>query len=223
MTNDSRFCCPLSLKGFVLAPSIILAEKSKVFCKTSSHHKLLEGENIKIKNLPQGKVFILNGTNSPFVQPQPATTLIHRTNYNLCCCSSGPVHYYYDNCFQGKVFHLFNPQRLCNSYMRHSLTITVQNVQTPNFKWWFKRLKQEGFGAEVERILVLIAVAFEQDMRVTEVLEISVSGCRGLHLTLNFIDASTLSGWLILIICAWGGLPHALFRHWLCGNVGIHR
>lgn len=69
---------------------------------------------------------------------------------------------------------------------------------------------------------MLIAVAFEQDMRVTEVLEISVSGCRGLHLTLNFIDASTLSGWLILIICAWGGLPHALFRHWLRGNVGIH-
>jgi hypothetical protein len=48
-------------------------------------------------------------------------------------------------------------------------------------------------GAEVERILVLIAVAFEQDMRVPEVLEISVSGCRRLHLTLNFIDASPLS------------------------------
>jgi hypothetical protein len=56
-----------------------------------------------------------------------------------------------------------------------------------------KGWKREGFGAEVERILVLIAVAFDQDMRVPEVLEISVSGCRRLQLTLDFIDASTLS------------------------------
>ena len=41
---------------------------------------------------------------------------------------------------------------------------------------------------------MLIAVAFEQDMRVMEVLEILDSVCRRLHLTLNFIDASTLSG-----------------------------
>lgn len=202
---------------------MVLAEKSKVFYKTSSHHKLLEGENVKFKNLPEGKVFILNGTNSPFVQPQPATTLlIDRTNHNQDCCRSGPVHYYYHNCFQEEMFQFINPQRLCNSYMRHSLTIRVWNVQTPNFKWWFKRLQKEGFGAEVERILVLIAVAFEQDMRVMEVLEILDSVCRRLHLTLNFIDASTLSGWLILIICPWGGLPHALFRHGLRGNVGIH-